>query len=79
MTNQELFVKVADDLASKPLYQLRNELEGFWMLVIDIKEVNGVEVATMYGTDREALLEIWETMPDSTMYCNMCSNWVDRR
>jgi len=75
------FVKVADDLISKPLYQLRNKLEGYWMLVIDIREVNGVEVATMthYGTDREALLDIWETMPDSTMYCNKRNNRMDRR
>jgi len=81
MTNQKLFVKEANDFVSKPLNQLRTELEGFWMLVIDIKEVNDIEVAIMthYGTDREALLDIWETMPDSTMYCNKRSNWVDRR
>ena len=82
LNSTELFVKNVVSPVSTPLNKLRTELEGYWMLVTDVSETNGVEYAVVrhYGTDRDALLNLWEALsndePSAMMYCNKRINWM---
>ena len=81
---QELWVKQIENPILKPLNQLRDELFGYWMVVIETATVDGIKMAkaVWYGTDREKLLDIWDDLcsksnePTSKIICNKRSNWM---
>jgi len=62
--DKKLWVKKIEDPISKPLNQWRDELYGYWMVVTDMKNSNGIKMATAryYGTDKEKLYDIWDEL-----------------
>ena len=81
---QDLWVKEVKNPRLKPLNQWRDELYGYWMVVTDSTNVDGVNmaIARYYGTDRERLLDIWNDLclktdePTVEFLCNKRSNWM---
>ena len=81
---QELWVKEVEHPTSKPLDTWRDELYGFWMLVTDMKMIDGerVGIARYYGTDRGRILDLWSELNESSddsnigFFCNKRSNWM---
>ena len=81
---QELWVKEVISPISKQLSQWRDELYGYWMVISDVRTVDGIEIATamFYGTDKEAVYDKCDILRSSTgdITCevlhNKRSNWV---
>jgi len=81
---QDLWIKEVENPTPKPLDEWRNELFGFWMLVTDVTQIDGVRIVTprYYGTDRGKIIDLWgeysETAPESSVafFCNKKSNWL---
>ena len=59
------WIKEVENPVLKPLNDWRDELYGYWMLVSDTDIVDGIRMARAryYGTDREKILDLWETPP----------------
>ena len=80
---QDMWVKEVINPTLKPLDQWRDELYGYWMVVTDSMTIDGVRmaIARFYGTDREALLDIWNDLciktdePTIQMHCNKRSHF----
>ena len=81
---QDLWIKQVENPELKPLNQWREELFGYWMVVIDSDSIDGIKMAkaVWYGTDREKLLDIWNSLcietdePTVEIICNKRSNWM---
>ena len=81
---EDLWVKEVINPTLRPLDQWRDELYGYWMVVTDSTTIDGVKmaIARYYGTDREALLDIWNDLclkleePTVKILCNKRSNWM---
>ena len=81
---QNMWVKEIVDPTLKPLDQWRDELYGYWMVVTDLTTIDGVRlaIARYFGTDREALLDIWNDLclkseePNVKIFCNKRSHWM---
>jgi len=82
--DNELWVKQVENPISKPLNQWREELYGYWMVVTDMKNADGVRMATAryYGTDEDKLYDIWNDLclasakPDVGIRYNKRDNWM---
>jgi len=82
--NTNLWVKEVENPILKPLNEWRDELYGYWMVVTDMKNINGVEMAAAkyYGTDEEKLYDIWDNLcievgePTVGIRFNKKSNWL---
>lgn len=81
---KDMWVEEVVNPTLKPLDQWREELYGYWMVVTDSTTVDGVRmaIARYYGTDREALLDIWNELclgsekPTVKILCNKRSHWM---
>jgi len=81
---QQLWVKEVENPILKPLNDWRDELYGYWMVVTDMKDVDGVRmaIARFYGTDEEKLYDIWDKLcieigePTVGIRLNKKSNWL---
>ena len=81
---EDLWVKQIENPTLKPLNQWRDELFGYWMVVVESMTIDGIKMAkaVWYGTDREKLLDIWNDLcveaeePTVEILCNKRSNWM---
>jgi len=82
--NQTTTVNDVENQVLKPFDQWRDELYGFWMVYSDMQLIDGVKmvIARYYGTDKEKLYELYDTLQESTIeptvgiVFNQKSNWM---
>lgn len=80
----ELWIKKVENPTLKTLNDWRNELYGYYMVVTDSTNIDGVEmvVARYYGTDKDKINDICDELYEnaqnsySHVFYNIKNNWM---